>query len=184
MVPNTIKQLTTLCTTAVLAISLSSCVNTSSTTGRTANMGTQPKAGATLLRERQIASEPTGNFFYARRYFVEKTRFWGYMRKPRQPWSEAKLVVMNESSMRQPDRLPEDGPWNARHGFDNNYEYRITGHYTGRKVYEPSSNLFLPEFKATGYTRLKTKPGWLFSPQDNYSPTKVTLVNKSVVRTR
>lgn len=143
-----------------------------------------PRLESPVMRSQQIAQEATGDFFYARRYFVEKTRFWGYLRQPRQPWSEAKLVIMNENSMLQPDRLPEDGPWNARHGFDNNYEYRITGYYTGRRIYEPSSNLFLPEFKASGYSRLKTNPGWLFSPQDHYSPTKVTLVNKSIQRTR
>ncbi|MFD2158186.1 hypothetical protein ACFSW8_04690 [Rubritalea tangerina] len=132
------------------------------------------------MRALEIATEESGNFYYGRRYFVEKTRFWGYVRKPRQPWSKAQLVVMNEDSVRQPDRLPEDGPSNARHGYDQNSNYRITGHFTGRKIYEPASNLFLPEFKATGYRRIDTNGGWLFTPQDYYNKTKITLVNETV----
>ena len=29
-------------------------------------------------RNARIASEATGSFYYGRRYYVEKTRFWGY----------------------------------------------------------------------------------------------------------
>ena len=47
-------------------------------------------------RDARIATEPTGDFYYGRRYFVEKTRFWGYLRQPRQPWNRAKLVIMRE----------------------------------------------------------------------------------------
>lgn len=60
-------------------------------------------------REAAIASEATGDFYYGRRYFVEKTRFWGYVRKPRQPWNRGKLVMMREDQKQVPDRLPEDG---------------------------------------------------------------------------
>ena len=35
-------------------------------------------------RKAQIAAEPRGDFYYGRRYFVEKTRFWGYLREPGQ----------------------------------------------------------------------------------------------------
>lgn len=178
----TIKQIAKLCAAATLSLTLVNCAGPS--TLGAPNMGPPPQPGAEQIRAREIANEPTGDFFYARRYFVEKTRFWGYLRKPRQPWSESRLVVVNESSILQPDRLPEDGPWNARHGFDNNYEYRITGRYTGRKIYDPASNLFLPEFLANSYTRLETKPGWLFTPKDHYNPNVITLLNKSIVRPR
>ncbi|MDP0490860.1 MAG: hypothetical protein Q7Q71_07415 [Verrucomicrobiota bacterium JB023] len=127
-------------------------------------------------RAAQIATEETGNFYYGRRYHVKKTRFWGYLRKPRQPWSSAKLVVMNESRGKQPDRLPEVGPPEARYGYDNNYEYKIKGYYTGDTVYEINSNQFLPEFMLTGYERLDKNPGWLFSPADHYDPSRITLL--------
>ena len=62
------------------------------------------------------------------------------------------------------DRLPEAGG-SKSYGFDQNYEYKIYGRYTGRTLYEPNSNQFLPEFLLTNYEVLDTNPGWLFSPQ-------------------
>ena len=126
-------------------------------------------------RKAKIASEPTGNFYYGRRYYVEKTRFWGYLRKPRQNANSSQLVVFNESRKRTPDRLPEIGPEGQRYGFDQNYEYRIRGHYTGKKVYEVNSNQILPEFMLTGYEVVDKKPGWLFSPKDHFNPRSFTL---------
>lgn len=127
-------------------------------------------------RNARIASEQTGDFFYGRRYHVEKTRFWGYVRKPRQPWSRARLVIFREDRKLSPDRLPEAGPPGQRYAFDNNYEYRLRGYFTGEERYEPNSNQFLPEFMLTGYEVLDRNPGWLFSPGDRYDPLRVTLV--------
>jgi hypothetical protein len=134
------------------------------------------------MRQLDISGEPRGDFFYARRYFVEKTRFWGYVRKPGQPWSGARLVVMNEDSAPQPDRKSETGPESSRHGYDQNYTYRINGYYTGRDIYEPASNLFLPEFKANSYSVVQRDSGWLFTPNDYYNKTQITLVNGSIAR--
>ena len=68
-----------------------------------------------------------------------------------------------------PDRLPEmptdNGP---AHGFDHNREYKITGHFTGRKIYDPNSDLFLPEFMLTGYEVRSESPGWLFHPKERF----------------
>jgi len=137
---------------------------------------------STAERSLQISTEPTGNFYYGRRYHVNKTRFWGYLRKPRQSWAQSKLVIMNERVRSQPDRLPENGPKNFRHGNDQNFEYKITGNYTGQKIYDPNSNLFLPEFRATNYSVINRDPQWLFTPQDHYNPTSITLINSSVQR--
>jgi hypothetical protein len=126
-------------------------------------------------RDAKIACEPSGDFYYGRRYFVEKTRFWGYLRKPRQPWSRAQLVIFNESKQTAPDRLPEDGPVGQRYAFDNNYEYRIRGHFSGRENYEPNSNKFLPEFMFTGGEVVDRNPGWLFRPDDHYERLRITL---------
>ena len=127
-------------------------------------------------RSAKITSEPTGNFFYGRRYFVYKTRFWGYLRKPREPWSKAKLVIFHEGSKTTPDRLPENGPPGQRYSFDQNYDYRIFGHFTGREGYEPNSNQFLPIFQLTGYEVVDRQPGWLFRPDDHYDPIRITVV--------
>lgn len=137
-----------------------------------------PNMGGPTTAERaaQIASEPTGNFYYGRRYYVRKTRFWGYLRKPRQNPKYAQLVVFNESKKRNPDRYPENGTGNKRYGFDNNFQYRIYGYFTGKKVYEVNSNQILPEFMLTGYELVNPTPGWLFSPKDHYNPESLTLV--------
>jgi len=126
-------------------------------------------------RKAKISAEQTGDFHYGRRYFVNKTRFWGYLKKPRESWSRARLVVFNESAMLNPDRLSENGPTGQKYGFDQNYEYRIRGSFTGREVYEPNSNQFLPEFKLTGYELLDRNPGWLFRPDDRYNSTRINL---------
>jgi hypothetical protein len=143
-----------------------------------ASMSGSGNMGGPTVEERnaKIASEPTGDFYYGRRYFVEKTRFWGYLRQPRQPWNRAKLVIMREDRKLVPDRLPENGPPGQSYAFDANYEYRIRGHYTGRQVYEPNSNQFLPEFMLTGYEVLETRPGWLFRPDDRYDRLRITVV--------
>jgi hypothetical protein len=159
---------------AAFAFLLNSC-----STGGGTSSGSYgpPNMGGPTSAERaaQIASEPTGNFYYGRRYYVHKTRFWGYLRAPRQSASQAKLVVFNESRKRNPDRLPEAGPVGKRYGFDQNYEYKIFGYYTGEKVYEVNSNQILPEFMLTGYELITPTPGWLFSPKDHYNPQSITL---------
>ncbi|MFD2256200.1 hypothetical protein ACFSSA_05905 [Luteolibacter algae] len=127
-------------------------------------------------RDAAIASEPTGDFFYGRRYYVKKTRFWGYLRKPRQSANSAKLVLFKEDRKKAPDRLSESGPASSSYGFDNNYEYRIYGNYTGEEGYDPNSNQFLPIFRITDYKLVDRNPGWLFRPDDHYDPYRVTLV--------
>lgn len=126
-------------------------------------------------RQAQISTEQHGNFFYGRRYFVDKTRFWGYIRKPGKQWSSGKLAMINESRKRQPDRLPEYAPPGQRFGYDHNYEYKLNGFFSGEEVYDPNSNQVLPEFVLTGYTLRDKKPGWLFTPADHYDPKRLTL---------
>lgn len=138
--------------------------------------GSGNMAGPTVVeRDAKIASEPTGDFFYGRRYHVEKTRFWGYVRQPRQPWSRAKLVLLREDKKLAPDRLPENGPPGQRYAFDNNTDYLLRGYYTGTTSLEPNSNQFLPVFMLTGYQVLDRQPGWLFRPDDRYDPYRITL---------
>lgn len=127
-------------------------------------------------RKAQIASEPRGDYFVGRRYFVQKTRFWGYLRKPGQSWNSSKLVIMREDKKHNPDRMSEDGPPGQRYGFDQNCEYKIRGYYTGETGYDPNSNQFLPVFMLTDYEVKDRNPGWLFRPDDRYDPYRITVV--------
>lgn len=139
---------------------------------------TSPEMAA---RNAQIAAEPSGNYYIGRRYYVPATRFWGYVRKPRQSWESARLVVMDESSFKTPDRLHE-GNTGTSHGYDNNIEYRIYGSYLGETAYDPNSNLVLPVFRPTGMEIINTDPGFIFKPNERYSTKYVSLVPKGGVK--
>ena len=53
----------------------------------------------------RIAAEPPGDYFIGHRYFKGSVfKFWGYVRKPGQPWNTAQLVVLNEKQKLAPDR--------------------------------------------------------------------------------
>lgn len=106
-----------------------------------------------------IQAEAPGNYFIGRRYYKVDYKFWGYIRKPGQPWTEAKLVMLNENRRQAPDR--EGGTL----GADNGYEYKLYGSFSGDTVYEPASNGFYPEFVLKGYTLRNVDPAPIFSPQ-------------------
>ena len=119
---------------------------------------------AQVAQRQAISQEPPGSYFVGRRYYNENYKFWGYVRKPGQPWSEAQLVMFNEKQKLAPDRA-------ANHlGEDNNCEYRLYGRFTGDKVYEPPSNRLLPEFQLTGYDLLNRNPPPIFAPNPDLPP--------------
>jgi hypothetical protein len=99
-----------------------------------------------------IKNEPPGDYFIGRRYYKVDYKFWGFVRQPGQPWSTAKLVMMNEQGKLAPDR--QTGVLGSDHG----YEYKLHGHFSGETVYEPASNAFYPEFVLTGYELISTTP--------------------------
>jgi len=143
---------------AVLA--LPSCQN-----GMSAAMQAQVQA-----RNAAIAAEAPGDCYIGRRFRIDRTHFWGYLRKPQQPWEQSKLVIMNERSTRTPDRLPEErNDGGNQFGFDHNQEYRIWGSFTGRKIYDPNSDLFLPEFQLSRWQLINPSPGWLFRPNEKFN---------------
>ena len=107
----------------------------------------------------QIQAEAPGNYFIGRRYYKVDYKFWGYIRKPGQPWTEAKLVMLNENQRQAPDR--EEGTL----GADNGYEYKLLGSFSGDMVYEPASNGFYPEFVLTGSELRSANPAPIFDPQ-------------------
>ncbi|HEX4084896.1 MAG TPA: hypothetical protein VHY22_08300 [Chthoniobacteraceae bacterium] len=99
-----------------------------------------------------IKQEQPGDYFIGRRYYKVDYKFWGFVRKPGQPWSTAKLVMMNENKKLAPDR--QKGILGSDHG----YEYKLYGYFSGQTVYEPASNSFYPEFVLTGYQLISTNP--------------------------
>jgi hypothetical protein len=164
----------------ILAVGLlAGCGSTGSSGGGTqylevsAGRGRAPGGGnsaAEKLRATQIAAEPRGGYYVGRRYHIEGTRFWGYVRKPGQPWQQARLIVLNEDSKLAPDRLPERPVGvTERFSFDHNYEYKLWGSFTGGTVYDPNANLFLPEFRLSNFELISASPGWLFKPGETYS---------------
>lgn len=124
------------------------------------------------MRNAAILAEPRGDWYIGRRYFTNKVRYWGYLRRPGQLWDDSKLVIMDEvRGVRTPDRLPEAPAGGGQaHGYDHNYEYRIWGNYTGQLAYDPNSDRELPVFAVKRYEVISTNPGFLFSPRDRYNP--------------
>ncbi len=116
-----------------------------------------------------IASEPPGNYFVGRRFYRRSYFFWGYVRKPRQPWSTAQLVMFNEQRLHAPDREA-----NAI-GYDNNYEYRLEGYFSPDRVYEPASNRFYPEFVLTNYKVLSSNPPSIYREPSATDPNRITI---------
>src|SRR5213596_2683757 len=114
---------------------------------------------ARIEMSQHIAAEPAGDYFIGRRYFKPDYKFWGYVRRPGQPWSTAELVMLNEKQKLAPDRERLD------FGSDNNYEYKLYGNFSGDKVYEPASNGIYPEFVLKGYELISTTPPPIFKSQ-------------------
>lgn len=150
---------------------LSSCTTSSSPGRGSAGQLSSAAYNSPAVKQRNalIATETPGNYYIGRRWWTEGTRFWGYLRRPGQPWSESKLVIMNESTRLQPDRLPETGE-GRHHGYDHNYEYRIWGSFTGETAYDPNSNFVVPEFRLSKFEVITDNPGFLFYPSEGYNP--------------
>jgi hypothetical protein len=116
-----------------------------------------------------IAAEQPGNYYIGRRFYRRYYFFWGYVRRPRQPWSSAQLVMLNEQKVLAPDRQA-----NAM-GSDNNTEYRLEGYFSGQTVYEPASNAFYPEFVLTGYKAISTNPAQIFRDPKAIDPNRLVI---------
>jgi hypothetical protein len=114
---------------------------------------------AKFAMRQRIAAEPPGDYFIGRRYFKPDFKFWGYVRKPGEPWSKSQLVMLNEKQKLAPDRAART------FGSDNNYEYKLYGYFSGDKVYEPASNRVYPEFVLKGYEVISTNPPPIFKSQ-------------------
>lgn len=111
-----------------------------------------------------IAGEKPGDYFIGRRFYKADYKMWGWVKKPGEPWKQSQLVMFNEQKKLAPDRERNDV------GSDNNYEYRLIGHFSGEKVYEPASDNFYPEFVLTAATVISTNPPLIYPDQRWVNP--------------
>ncbi len=119
-----------------------------------------------LAMQNSIKSEEPGDYYIGRRFYKVDYKFWGWVRKPGQPWSSAQLVMLNEQTKLAPDR--EQG----HIGSDNNYEYKLLGDYSGQTVYEPASNGKYPEFVLKGYELRSANPASIYNVSGATDPTR------------
>ena len=124
---------------------------------------------ARIEMAQRIAVETPGDYYIGRRYYKPDFKFWGYVRRPGQPWTTAQLVMLNEKQKLAPDRE------RLEFGSDNNYEYKLYGEFSGDKVYEPASNSVYPEFVLKGYELISTNPAPIFKSQIRGTPTQAEL---------
>jgi hypothetical protein len=124
---------------------------------------------ARIEMAQRIVAEPPGDYYIGRRYYKPDYKFWGYVRRPGQPWTTAELVMLNEKQKLAPDREQ------LEFGNDNNYEYKLHGEFSGDKVYEPASNSVYPEFILKGYELISTNPAPIFKSQIRSGPTSPQL---------
>lgn len=111
-----------------------------------------------------IAGEQSGNYFIGRRMYKQDYKMWGWIREPGQPWKSAKLVMLNEQQKLAPDRQT------GKLGVDNNYEYKLSGRFSGEQIYEPASDRFYPEFVLTGYEVRSASPARIYTTKRQEDP--------------
>lgn len=125
------------------------------------------QSDAEIRRQAMNASiklEPPGDYFIARRLYKKHYKMWGWVREPGKPWNAAKLVMLNEQKMLAPDRAANNI------GYDNNFEYKFTGYFSGDMVYEPASDGFYPEFVLTGYELRSMSPPLIYRTERQLDP--------------
>jgi hypothetical protein len=121
---------------------------------------------ARRIAAQAIQSEVPGDYFIGRRYYKQNFKFWGYVRRPGQPWTSSQLVMLNEKHKLAPDREQNNI------GNDNNCEYVLYGYFSGDRVYEPASNRIYPEFVLKDYKLVSVRPAPIFRSQyDNRAGT-------------
>lgn len=129
----------------------------------TMTMGGEDAARRQAMNE-AIRMEAPGDYYIGRRFYKVDYKMWGWVRSPGQPWSTAKLVMLNEQQVLAPDRQQ------GRLGTDNNYEYKLTGYFSGDKVYEPASDTIYPEFVLKGCEVRSTNSAPIFQDRREADP--------------
>ncbi len=126
---------------------------------------------ARMQMQEEIKTEQPGNYYIGRRYYKQDYKFWGWVRQPGQPWSTAKLVILNEQTKLAPDR--EQGHF----GSDNGYEYKLYGNYSPDVVYEPASDRQYPEFVLKGYELRSAAPASIYPTSGALDPERRVIIH-------
>ncbi len=126
----------------------------------TVDTGAQSRAAMNAA----IQAEQPGNYYIGRRMYKRDYKVWGWVREPGKPWKTARLVMLNEQQKLAPDREQN------RLGYDNNYEYRLMGSFSGASVYEPASDGIYPEFVLTGYEIRSISPANIYQQKRQNEP--------------
>jgi len=116
-----------------------------------------------------VTSEKPGNYYVGYRFYKVDYKMWGWVKKPGEPWKDSQLVMFNEQRKLAPDRERQSI------GSDNNTVYKLTGSFSGQKVYEPASDSFYPEFVLTGATVMTTNPPLIF-PDKRWTDPAIRLI--------
>jgi len=116
-----------------------------------------------------VAAEKPGDYFVGYRFYKVDYKMWGWVKKPGQPWKDSQLVMFNEQKKLAPDRE------RLAIGSDNNTLYKLTGYFSGQKVYEPASDTVYPEFVLTGATVMTTNPPLIF-PDKRWTDPAIRLI--------
>ncbi len=116
-----------------------------------------------------VAAEKPGNDYVGYRFYKVDYKMWGWVKKPGEPWKDSKLVMFNEQRKLAPDRE------RRAIGSDNNTLYRLSGYFSGERVYEPASDSFYPEFVLTGASVLSTNPPLIF-PDKRWTDPAIRLI--------
>jgi hypothetical protein len=74
--------------------------------------------------------------------------------------------MLNEQETLAPDRAQN------KIGSDNNYEYKLYGHFSAEPVYEPASNGIYPEFILKRYELLSLSPPSIYKQAGATDPTR------------
>ncbi len=140
--------------------------------GCASTLGPTPSqtAGARSAMLEEIKAEPPNAYFVGRRYFKTEYKFWGFVRPSGHPWSDAKLVMLNENQKLAPDRT------SPRLGSDNDFEYKLSGNFSGDTVYEPASNGMYPEFVLKGYELRARTPAPIYREAGATDPERRIIV--------
>ncbi len=141
-----------LCLAAAAALALAGCETT----------GTAASGGASM--NAAIRAEQPGNYYVARRMYKKDYKVWGWVREPGKPWKTARLVMLNEQRALAPDRAAN------KIGMDNDYEYTLTGSFSGEMVYEPASDGFYPEFIFQGAEVRNVSPPNIYKQKRQNKP--------------
>ena len=100
--------------------------------------GTGPGSGGGVDIAQLNANPPP--YWIGHRVYNPKYQTWGYMKRPEDNWSKGFPVILYEHEAMAPDRTMES------RGADNNFQYKLFGHFWDKKGYEPVLNRLFPVF--------------------------------------